>query len=91
LTSPDGTLYVGRIARVAQPIPGDHELDVGTFDAKKASGRWQLHVADLAAIDTGTVDSWSLAIVGDCSPPMHWSGSATRACRRSTTARSAIP
>src|SRR5262249_25833857 len=39
-------------------------------------GIWKLKVQDLATGDVGTLDSWSLTITGDCTPPQHWSGSA---------------
>jgi hypothetical protein len=36
------------------------------FDGMPAAGTWQLQVQDLASGDLGTLDSWSLKIVGDC-------------------------
>jgi subtilisin-like proprotein convertase family protein len=42
-------------------------LAVTAFNGKTAAGTWKLKVQDLAAVDVGTLDSWSLAIVGNCS------------------------
>jgi subtilisin-like proprotein convertase family protein len=36
------------------------------FNGTGAAGTWKLLVQDLAAIDVGTVNSWSLNIVGGC-------------------------
>jgi subtilisin-like proprotein convertase family protein len=36
-----------------------------------------LKVQDLAAVDVGTLNSWSLLINGNCTPVVAWSGSAT--------------
>jgi subtilisin-like proprotein convertase family protein len=50
---------------------------IAAFNGQTAAGTWQLRVQDLASADTGTLDSWSLTIVGNCTPVTHWSGSAT--------------
>jgi Zn-dependent metalloprotease/subtilisin-like proprotein convertase family protein len=44
-----------------------------------AAGTWQLRVQDRAAVDVGTLNSWSLNIVGNCGGGGggNWSGSAT--------------
>jgi subtilisin-like proprotein convertase family protein len=47
------------------------------FNGQAAAGTWQLRVQDLAAADVGTLNSWSLAIVGDCGQVVNWSGSAS--------------
>ncbi|HVO29406.1 MAG TPA: proprotein convertase P-domain-containing protein [bacterium] len=39
---------------------------ITAFSGKTAAGTWKLKVQDLAAVDTGTLDSWSLNIVGNC-------------------------
>lgn len=50
---------------------------ITAFNGAPAAGTWKLRVQDLASIDVGTLDSWSLTIVGDCTPTVHWSGSAS--------------
>ncbi|HEY0476797.1 MAG TPA: proprotein convertase P-domain-containing protein [Kofleriaceae bacterium] len=50
---------------------------ITAFNGQPAAGTWKLKVQDLAAVDTGTLNSWSLAIVGNCGQVTHWSGSAT--------------
>jgi len=47
---------------------------ITAFNSQIAAGTWKLKVQDLAAVDVGTLNSWSLKIVGNCT---HWSGSAT--------------
>ena len=44
------------------------------FNGEVAAGNWKLKVVDRAAGDVGTLNSWSMHIVGNC---VHWSGSAT--------------
>jgi serine protease len=39
---------------------------IATFNGMPAAGTWKLQVADAAASDVGTLDSWSLKIVGVC-------------------------
>ena len=39
---------------------------IATFNGMPAAGTWKLQVADGAAADTGTLDTWSLKIVGAC-------------------------
>jgi subtilisin-like proprotein convertase family protein len=50
---------------------------ITAFAGQVAAGTWKLKVQDLASIDVGTLNSWSLNIVGNCTPVVHWSGSAT--------------
>jgi subtilisin-like proprotein convertase family protein len=50
---------------------------IATFNGQTAAGTWKLKVQDLAAADVGTLNSWSLKIVGNCTTVVHWSGSAT--------------
>ena len=42
---------------------------ITTFNGRTASGSWQLRVQDRAAASVGTLDSWSLNIVGSCQTP----------------------
>jgi subtilisin-like proprotein convertase family protein len=51
--------------------------DLTAFNGQVAAGTWKLFVQDLAAVDIGRVNSWSLTIVGNCGAQQHWSGSAT--------------
>jgi subtilisin-like proprotein convertase family protein len=44
------------------------------FNGEVAAGNWKLKVVDRQAQDVGTLNSWSIHIVGNC---VHWSGSAT--------------
>jgi subtilisin-like proprotein convertase family protein len=78
LIAPDGRQFVvsnlqgGATANLVitnQSIPG--------FYGHVAAGTWKLKVQDLAGADVGTLNSWSLAIVGNCNPVVNWSGSAT--------------
>lgn len=39
---------------------------ITTFNGMPAAGTWKLKVVDAAASDTGTLDTWSLKIVGVC-------------------------
>lgn len=72
LTSPAGTVY-----SVSNRAGGSADNLVLTgsaitaFAGQAAAGTWRLSVSDRAAIDTGTLNSWSLAIVGSCTgnPP----------------------
>ncbi len=50
---------------------------VTAFNGAAAAGTWQLKVQDLAAIDVGALNSWSLAITGACGGGGAWSASAT--------------
>jgi subtilisin family serine protease/subtilisin-like proprotein convertase family protein len=51
---------------------------ITAFAGQTAAGTWQLKVQDLAGVDVGTINSWSLRIVGNCTPGGGaWSGSAT--------------
>jgi len=49
---------------------------ITAFNGQTAAGTWQLKVADTVRADVGTLNSWSLNIVGNCNPVVHWSGSA---------------
>ena len=42
------------------------KLAVSAFNGETMSGTWTLKVADLGVADTGTLDSWSLTLVGSC-------------------------
>jgi subtilisin-like proprotein convertase family protein len=78
LVSPGGTQFVvsNRAGGSADNLVITNQA-VTAFTGEVAAGTWQLKVADLASIDTGTLDSWSLAITGNCNAGAHWSGSAT--------------
>jgi subtilisin-like proprotein convertase family protein len=78
LISPGGTQFVvsNRAGGSADNIIITNQA-ITTFNGQPAAGNWQLKVQDLAAQDVGTLDSWSLTIVGNCNPVVHWSGSAT--------------
>lgn len=68
LYAPDGSSYVvsNRAGGSADNIALSNSA-ISAFNGKTAAGTWKMKVQDLAAIDTGTLDSWSLAIVGNCS------------------------
>jgi subtilisin-like proprotein convertase family protein len=78
LISPGGTSFI-----VSNRVGGStdniiiNNLAISAFNGQTAAGTWQLKVQDLAAVDVGTLNSWSLTIVGNCTPVVHWSGSAT--------------
>jgi subtilisin-like proprotein convertase family protein len=78
LISPSGTQLVvsNRSGGSADNIVITNQL-ITNFNNQTAAGTWQLKVADLASIDTGAIDAWSLAIVGSCGATTHWRGSAT--------------
>ncbi|TQV87814.1 choice-of-anchor B family protein [Aliikangiella coralliicola] len=56
---PDGTVYNvhNRTGGSANNINETYVVNVGN---KAANGQWSLRVRDLARIDTGTIDSWSI-------------------------------
>ncbi|MCB9558921.1 MAG: M4 family metallopeptidase [Kofleriaceae bacterium] len=80
LVSPSGTSYTvsNRSGGSADNIILTNSL-VSAFNGQAAAGVWQLKVSDRAGQDVGTLNSWSLAISGDCQvpPPGGWSGSAS--------------
>ena len=78
LTSPGGTNFIvsNRAGGSADNIIISNQ-SITAFNGQVAAGTWKLKVQDLAAIDVGTINSWSLTIVGNCNPVVHWSGSAT--------------
>jgi hypothetical protein len=67
LISPAGTEFTvsarqgGNVDNIALT-----KLGVSAFNGEAASGTWTLKVADLGIADTGTLDSWSLTLVGSC-------------------------
>lgn len=68
LTAPDGTSYVAW--NQAGGSANDIELSgqaIGAFTGHAAAGTWTLRVVDSNAQDVGTLDAWSIALVGDCS------------------------
>jgi secreted trypsin-like serine protease/subtilisin-like proprotein convertase family protein len=51
---------------------------IDAFRGQTIAGTWSLRVQDVARLDVGTLDSWSLAITGDCGGGGGgWTGSAT--------------
>ena len=77
LTSPSGTRYQihNRSGGSADNIV-INGLELGVFSGQPANGQWKLKVTDLAGYDTGTIDSWSLDITGDCDGGGGWGASA---------------
>ncbi|HSS03460.1 MAG TPA: proprotein convertase P-domain-containing protein, partial [Kofleriaceae bacterium] len=67
LVAPDGTSF---IVRNRQGGSADNiiinNLAIPTFNGRTAAGTWQLRVQDRAARNVGTLNSWSLNIVGSC-------------------------
>ncbi len=51
-----------RAARPRSRAVFDRRVSLATLNGKSANGVWTLQVADTARLDTGTLDSWSLAI-----------------------------
>jgi secreted trypsin-like serine protease/subtilisin-like proprotein convertase family protein len=76
--SPSGTSHVihDRTGSSAHDLVID-DLSIGTFDGESIDGVWTLAVQDLASRDVGTLQSFSLSIVGDCGGGGggNWSGS----------------
>jgi subtilisin-like proprotein convertase family protein len=76
LTSPSGTVVT--VFNGQSTDSGDNVIfsnaTTSVFNGEKAAGTWKLKVVDRAAADVGTLNSWSIKIVGNC---VHWSGSAT--------------
>ena len=78
LIAPGGTQFIvsNRAGGAADNIIINNQA-IAAFNGQTAAGTWRLKVTDLAAVDVGTINSWSLNIVGNCTPVVHWSGSAT--------------
>jgi Zn-dependent metalloprotease/subtilisin-like proprotein convertase family protein len=80
LIAPDNSTFVvsNRAGGSADNIVINNQA-ITTFNGKTAAGTWRLRVQDLAAVDVGTLNSWSLNIVGNCGGGggVNWSGSAT--------------
>jgi subtilisin-like proprotein convertase family protein len=78
LISPGGAQFVvsNRQGGNAHDLIINNQV-ITAFNGQTAAGTWQLKVQDLARVDVGTLNSWSLNIVGNCSPVVHWSGSAS--------------
>jgi len=77
LISPGGTQFV-----VSNRAGGSADNLVITNQAVTAfngpaAGTWKLLVQDRASADVGTLNSWSLKIVGSCTTTTHWSGAAS--------------
>ncbi|HEY6177014.1 MAG TPA: proprotein convertase P-domain-containing protein, partial [Kofleriaceae bacterium] len=67
LISPDGTEFIvsGRQGGNANNLSLT-KMAIPAFNGQSLAGTWQLKIADLAIADTGTLDSWSLTLVGSC-------------------------
>jgi zinc metalloprotease ZmpA len=67
LLAPDGTSF---IVRNRQGGSADNivinNMPITTFNGRTAAGTWRLRVQDRAARNVGTLNSWSLNIVGSC-------------------------
>jgi len=68
LIAPDGSAYVlhNRAGGSADNINQTYTVNLST---EAANGTWRLRVQDAAAIDTGTIDSWTLNLGGGTPPP----------------------
>ncbi|PIP78985.1 MAG: hypothetical protein COW84_10495 [Gammaproteobacteria bacterium CG22_combo_CG10-13_8_21_14_all_40_8] len=75
LTSPSGTqvLLKGSANDEAADVIGTYPIDLtpvgdlNDFNGETLNGTWQLKVSDNAALDTGTLNSWSIQQKGDAS------------------------
>jgi subtilisin-like proprotein convertase family protein len=78
LISPGGTQFIAsnRAGGATDNIVLTN-LAVTAFNGQTAAGSWKLKVQDLASADVGSLVSWSLKIVGNCTVTTHYSGSAT--------------
>jgi Zn-dependent metalloprotease/subtilisin-like proprotein convertase family protein len=78
LIAPDNTQFVvsNRQGGSADNIIINNQA-ITSFNGHVAAGTWKLLVQDLAARDVGTLNSWSLNIIGNCSTGASWSGSAS--------------
>jgi subtilisin-like proprotein convertase family protein len=67
LIAPDGTSFIvsNRAGGATQNLIITNQA-ITAFNGHTAAGTWQLKVQDLAAVDVGTLNSWSLTIVGSC-------------------------
>jgi Zn-dependent metalloprotease/subtilisin-like proprotein convertase family protein len=80
LISPSGTSFIlhNRSGGAADNLAFS-ALPVTAFNGQPAAGNWRMVVQDLGGGDVGTVDSWSLRILGSCVPSTNWSASGTPA------------
>jgi subtilisin-like proprotein convertase family protein len=78
LFSPGGTQFIvsNRAGGSADNIIISNQT-IANFNGQTIAGTWRLVVSDRAGVDVGTINSWSLRIVGNCSQNVRWSGSAT--------------
>jgi Zn-dependent metalloprotease/subtilisin-like proprotein convertase family protein len=81
LVAPDGTSFIvsNRAGGSADNIVISN-MAITTFNGHTGAGTWQLKVQDRAAADVGTLNSWSLNIVGNCGGGgggVNWTGSAS--------------
>jgi Zn-dependent metalloprotease/subtilisin-like proprotein convertase family protein len=76
LIAPDNSTFIvsNRAGGSADNIVINNQA-ITAFNGRTAAGTWRLRVQDLAAIDVGALNSWSLNIVGSCGTG--WSGTAS--------------
>jgi pimeloyl-ACP methyl ester carboxylesterase len=69
LISPGGTSFIvsNRQGSSTDNIIISNQ-SITAFNGQTAPGTWRLRVQDLASADVGTLNSWSLTIVGNCRP-----------------------
>ena len=74
LISPGGTQFVvsNRAGGSADNLIVTNQA-VTAFPGQVAAGTWKLLVQDRAGADVGTLNSWSIKIVGSCTTTTHWS------------------
>jgi subtilisin-like proprotein convertase family protein len=68
LVAPDGSLYLlhNRTGGSADNIDQTYTVNLSS---EVANGTWRLRVQDAAAADVGTINSWTLNLVGGAPPP----------------------
>lgn len=66
LISPNGNVVVSNREGGATANIIITDQVITTLNGTPAAGAWKLQVQDLSNTDTGTIDSWSLKIVGSC-------------------------
>ncbi|MEM9102883.1 MAG: S8 family serine peptidase [Pseudomonadota bacterium] len=71
LVSPDGTVIALQEFEGGSNDNIDTVYSTTAFNGQFSAGEWTLQVADFVGADTGTLESWSLTVVGlgDVTPP----------------------
>ena len=67
LIAPDGTAYILH-NRTGSSADNIHQTYTVNLSSEVANGTWRLRVQDAAAADIGTIDSWTLNLVGGGGP-----------------------